>query len=299
MCDNKARKLIPCEQAPSGSPSARLCSGVRLILNATCDEIRSVLFVRGVLQRVGLSSRGLPGWPTAVYGSDAQYMIAGPNNTHPGSAYGIWQDPLQLATALMHVGSLVAAQPASGGVARYIEVGAFSGWTACVVSAYIRRRSAAAAFEGYAVDLNENQISSEARELMALLNLSFVSAAQLPSLLSTVQREAGIANTRDCSAACPAEVLSRGSGRRRCCEPSPFFSLCFIDGDHSFVGVARDYVKLSPLCQSIMFHDIADERVLAHGSQRGGGGAHKSTQKVHARPVTPLFPSGLLRISTS
>ena len=48
------------------------------------------------------------------------------------------------------------------------------------------------------------------------------------------------------------------------------FDFCFVDGDHSFVGAARDYRTYSPLCRRMMFHDIGDARVYraraGHGS---------------------------------
>ena len=51
--------------------------------------------------------------------------------------------------------------------------------------------------------------------------------------------------------------------------PEPF-DFCFIDGDHSYVGVRRDYVSFSSSCRSMMFHDVQDVSTLHLGNFSGG-----------------------------
>lgn len=34
------------------------------------------------------------------------------------------------------------------------------------------------------------------------------------------------------------------------------YDFCFIDGDHGYAGVRRDYVAFSPACKYMMFHDM-------------------------------------------
>ena len=144
-------------------------------------------------------------------------------------------DTLQLAAALVHAGALVAALPEHA-VTRYVEVGMFSGWTTCLVSAFLARVRNGP-FEGYTIDVTDKRLSDSTRSLFAALNITYL----------------------------PAESASR------LLLPLAPFDLCLIDGDHSFIGVSRDYAVYAPRCANLMFHDIADERILKHGLKHGGG----------------------------
>lgn len=37
---------------------------------------------------------------------------------------------------------------------------------------------------------------------------------------------------------------------------SPHYDACFIDGDHTYEGVKRDWEMYGPLCRMVAFHDI-------------------------------------------
>lgn len=147
-------------------------------------------------------------------------------------------------------------------MARYAEIGAFSGWTASFICAFLQRVLAAssrpARFEGYAIDVR-HQASDETMTLMRELNISFTLASQVPSLLRSLS----------------------ASGARLA-RPAPAFNFCFIDGGHSFADVARDYIQFAPHCRALMLHDIADERVLHHGAAKGGGGQRRKPQRCSA-----------------
>ena len=259
MARGSACSLPPAPRLSCDASQSSLCDGVRTVLRADCEELRSVAVLRAVVQRIGLSSRYLPGYPKEVYGHDARYMV---NVSTAAAATGMWQDPLQIAAALVRVGSLVAAQPEVD-VARYAEIGAFSGWTTSFICAFLQRVLAAscsrpARFEGYAIDVR-HQASDETMTLMRELNISFTLASQVPSLLRSLS----------------------ASGARLA-RPAPAFNFCFIDGGHSFADVARDYIQFAPHCRALMLHDIADERVLHHGAAKGGGGLRRKPQRCSA-----------------
>ena len=48
------------------------------------------------------------------------------------------------------------------------------------------------------------------------------------------------------------------------------YDFCFVDGDHSYSGVLRDYGSFAPSCGYMMFHDIQDTSTLHLKNFTGG-----------------------------
>lgn len=61
------------------------------------------------------------------------------------------------------------------------------------------------------------------------------------------------------------------------------FDLCFIDGDHSYGWVAKDYENVGRYAAICMFHDINDEIVAGHPQNAGGVPAFWSRLKEGAQ----------------
>lgn len=205
-----AHRTLSCDKVVGAARG--LCLGAQEVQRANCEQLGEVAFVRAIVERVGLTpdSRG-----AALYGDEAaKKMVVAPSRA-ARKKVGLWQNPQQIAAALVHIGSRVE-------VHRYIEVGVYTAWTCCFVSTYLRRVGKLGSFEGYAVDLSSAAIAVGTKTLLASLNVTFLyrSLLKLP--------------------------------------PAVPYDFCFIDGDHAYDGIKRDYRSFSPACRFMMFHDIQD-----------------------------------------
>ena len=101
--------------------------------------------------------------------------------------------------------------------------------TASVVAAFLRRVHSRSAhgrhFRGFVVDVTRSAIR-ENLALLQRLNVSFARRLGLDSRL-----------------------LQPARGRS-----TPAYDLCFVDGDHSYVGVRKDYFEMAPFCHT---HDVS------------------------------------------
>ena len=195
----------------------RLCAAVNAMRAASCAQLGSVSFVQALVERAGLfGNRGSSS--VHVYGPAAVHTI------HGAGPSGLWQDPLQLATALIYLGARVD-------VRTYVEYGVWSCWTATFVSAYLQRVSSTGGrgFHGLAVDtilVQRNFIAPNIATLMAMLNVSFVGSND----------------------------FARGVHRLT----APAYDLCFIDAIHTYTDTANDYARFAGACRWMMFHDVND-----------------------------------------
>lgn len=243
-----------------------LCNGAMHLQRATCAQLADHAFMRAAVESVGLTpdARG-----SALYGNASHHMVE-VHGTAARKKVGLWQNPTQLAAALIHIGSHVP-------VHRYIEVGVYTGkqsrtpscthmpcaqcetlakhyccaclrafvvwavtlqkrytafnlltlacvvacrytlvaaWTCCFISAYLRRVSPLGDFRGYAVDVTSVAIAVGTKSLLSKLNVSYV---------------------------------KRGYDGKMFGAPPPY-DFCFVDGDHAYSGVKRDYEFFSPSC---------------------------------------------------
>ena len=64
-------------------------------------------------------------------------------------------------------------------VRRYIEVGVFTAWTCCFVSAYLRRVGTLGAFRGFAVDITTVALAVGTKALLPHLNVTFLRRASV------------------------------------------------------------------------------------------------------------------------
>merc|ERR1712048_1036828 len=63
---------------------------------------------------------------------------------------------------------------------------------------------------------------------------------------------------------CPADAKDRSGCTLKDVLPimRDHYDLCFIDGDHGFKGVERDFLTLLGRCTTYMFHDIVNNRAM-------------------------------------
>ena len=127
--DARGRSPLP-ECGHLAGAAWRLCYGVSVLLSASCHQLHNLSFVTAVIGEVGVvpDSRG-----TRLYGDGARYMVPG----HPLPNVGLWQEPQQLAGALIAVSTRMR-------VRRYLELGIYTAWSTCLISAYFTRVAAAA-----------------------------------------------------------------------------------------------------------------------------------------------------------
>ena len=240
-CGVHAERLASCRLGGSGAPHPRLCGGMVQLHAATCAQLSNASFVRQIVETVGL----VPDLRARkLYGRAERFTVGKALNVTGRrfvSGVGMWQNPLQLAQALLHIG-------ATQRVRAYLEVGVFSAWTCVLMSAYLDRvnrcsggagTTAEAAFRGYAVDTVPRFIKPGTRALLTELHVDFV-------------------RRRDMA----REVLPK--------RPHRTFDLCFIDAGHSYAEVRADYEQLAPFCGACMFHDIVDISTVRQGNWTGG-----------------------------
>lgn len=201
-----------------GDDHSSLCLGVATILNATCAELLDEEFLQQVVRRVGLANdfRG-----ARIFGAEANHMRLAATNTIKG---GMFQDPHQLAAALVHFGRSPIP------IRTYLELGVLSAWTNAIISAFFARKADGRhEFHSYAVDVSAQWISKPTLTILSALNGSYVDRA------SQTYKQM-IAET----------------------QTSPRFDVCFIDADHSYDSVRADYEELKRRCVRMMFHDVVD-----------------------------------------
>lgn len=241
--DAGARRTLDC--TPISGAAARLCQGAARIHQATCAELVSAPFLEEVISAVGLVPDPRGAW---LYGNASTRMVCQPSTsgclTASGRA-GLWQEPKQLSKALVHI----ASSPTMPRVERYVEVGVWTAWTCVFVSAFLSRLSApGGSFQGIAVDLSRDRISTFTRLLLKQHNVTYVPRWYLHDWL---RGHAHWASGADLAAAAAGAT-----------SPSPYVDLCFIDANHSYPAVRADYESFAPICRSMMFHDIQDSTNL-------------------------------------
>ena len=209
-----------------------LCRGLMMIQQATCAQLGNASFLREVIQTTGVTydhrKQGL-------YGKASKYMI---RSTKSDLKIGLWQDPSQFAAAMLYHGA------ARHEITSYVEVGCYTGWTGMALVTYLQR--VGHRVRGYLIDLTAQPISLLLYTgLLRGRNLTFLERKEVPvdkmDLVAKYERVGG------------------GRGRRRA------FDLCFIDAQHSYLGVLEDYTEFAPHCRTSMFHDIqcAPRRISA------------------------------------
>jgi hypothetical protein len=112
----------------------------------------------------------------------------------------------------------------------FLEIGTSVGWTSSVMSAYLRRFNP---------------------------NLRAVTVDPAPSFRLYDMVKGHV-------------PLSYAVGKTSDDFKGQAFDLCFIDGDHSFEWVSRDYENVGKLAKISMFHDINDDFVSALPELDGG-----------------------------
>lgn len=129
-----------CERDIKGAAQG-LCVGLLRMQRASCRELGDRDFLVSMVGMVGLKPDQRA---ETLYGNFSSKMATWVHGKSARDKVGLWQNPVQLAEAMIHVGS-------SARVKRYIEVGVFTAWTCCFISAYLRRVGPIGAFQGRCV----------------------------------------------------------------------------------------------------------------------------------------------------
>ena len=112
------------------SMQRRLCLGISEILAADCGALRNRTHLAALIRRVGLAQDNRGGH---LYGEESTSMVAKGQrrNFYQASQGGLYQDPVQLAGTMIFLSRT--------NTSTYLELGVFTGWTACLNSAYVTR----------------------------------------------------------------------------------------------------------------------------------------------------------------
>ena len=193
---------------------------------ASCSELGNATWLSSLIRSVGLAFdvRGC-----RLYGRNCDAML--PSSPQNKLHQGLYQDPDQLADALVYLRTL--------GAESYLELGVHTAWTATFVAAFLARHAGPRWRGGYAVDVRLDRVTSTVHALLAQLRVS-VRERDGPALASLVEERRG----------------------------APL-GLCLIDGDHSYRGVLRDYQALGGSCRACLFHDVVDFDLFATAPDRG------------------------------
>jgi hypothetical protein len=174
-----------------------LCHGLRRIQHATCADLSRHSFVQEAIGKIGLTWDGRK---ADLYGtSGLQHMLPRPFMGHTG----LWQDPSQLAAALLSLGASVRE------IRTYAEVGCFTAWTSAVVATYLQR--VGHRLRGLTIDVRNETVLTH--QILHSLNVTF-------ELRSNVT----------------APQAARRLHPHRVRRPPPI-DLCFIDAGHSYAGL--------------------------------------------------------------
>lgn len=203
-----------------------LCECAYVLATASCSQLGSQDFLEGLVLRLGLANdrRG-----EQLYGPG---MVKHMRNAQDADA-GVYQSPEQLVHAMLYFARL----PEKQRIRTYLEVGIWTGWTASLLSTFLRRFVPPAHFGGWAVDTDLGHVSNAASAILRANNITSILRSDLSHAWYRLSRRKPI-------------------------------DLCFIDADHTYDGVRRDYELFAPICRHMMFHDIADFDV---GAFQGGG----------------------------
>jgi len=113
-----------------------------------------------------------------------------------------------------------------------VEVGVFTAWTCCIVSAYLSRTAAGdRGFAGYAVDVKIGNIAAGTLDLFKRLNITFEGRGTFDRRLKTSAPRAG-APAVDMAALMAASLRGMDTVSPVVAAAQPQFDACFIDGDH-------------------------------------------------------------------
>tara|TARA_B110001452_G_C15228690_1_gene425748 strand:- start:995 stop:2251 length:1257 start_codon:yes stop_codon:yes gene_type:complete len=225
-CGTEQQRFMDGHEVRHGASYRRmlpLCRGLMMIQSGTCAQLGNASFLREVVQTTGVTYDMRK---QDLYGEAWKYMIRSSN----GLRIGLWQDPSQFAAAMLYHGA------SRHEIANYVEVGCYTGWTGLVLVTYLQRVGHRT--RGYLIDLTAQPMTLLLYTgLLKGRNLTFVERKEVPI------------NKMDMVATYPELGGGRGSRNRA-------FDLCFIDAQHSYLGVLEDYSEFAPHCRNAMFHDI-------------------------------------------
>ena len=233
------RVQLPANVHCGGQTQQRLCRGVQRILQASCMELRDESFLADTIRGIGLtpSVRGC-----RLYGRECKHMIRDSDGGDSTIAVGVYQQPVQLAAALIQLSRLHAST--------YAELGIFAGWTTAVLSAYLTRFSDEP-FRGIALD--DKFSASESYGLLQALSVNYrcVTSGRYRCVnqTSSVRWAKGSGRPRAIRQELSQELLKEFGAPKK-------VGLCFVDADHTYGGVRGDFEALAPYCANMLFHDV-------------------------------------------
>jgi len=200
----------------------RLVGALHSIETATLEKLKDIHYVADLIRQVGLVEDFRP-----LYGNESvnQLHVYGNRTLAEGvGSAGMYQLPLQMACALVHLSDL--------NITTFLEVGIYTGWTGVFMTAYLSRFQPD--FRSTGVDIADFQ-SPCVKQAMSALSRDYVEISA------------------DATVGTP-QLLSAADSLR----DDELIDLCFIDGDHSYEGVHHDVQALHASCKYMMLHDVID-----------------------------------------
>lgn len=228
-----------------------LREGMLSISTAPTGDLMRDGAVAGIVRSIGLTPdlrtwRSPDGAQHSLYGTERQNML---DPDRYNRTEGLWQVPMQMECAFK--------QLATANIQHSITIGTWSGWTdAFWASAFKSRARDPHAYTHLTLDIGDH-VHPCVQRLMHITNttLAVFQTANHEACASSKKR------TRRDAYECSVASLTRVYGEVTTSPPVTLrgmYDLCFIDGDHTYLGVERDFLSLRSRCRRIMFHDVFD-----------------------------------------
>lgn len=262
---------------------ANFTEQLRLFVTQPRDALSAPDAVADAVRRVGLTPTALEikldenGTRGSIYGEESVWRLPVPGYA---MSEGIWQIPQQLECAFSFLRTLH--------IQHWLTVGTWSGWTDAFTNAYMRRFAPSPeAFTHVTFDIEGHLTPCVSTQLNALRVTRVLlgdpvvinSAKKVKS--KRREKDGTVRLLRACTPATPNRTgCSLGEYLRATTADGapalgalPVYDLCFIDGDHTYRAVRRDFVTLLARCRAVMFHDGA-RRADARAPSAPHGASH-------------------------
>lgn len=218
---------------------------------ASMKDLAAPNYVRDMVRQVGLTpSERKTAAGNSIYGEEVNYRlpVSSPIST------GMWQVPQQVDCAMAKLRELK--------IQNVLTVGTWSGWTDLFLGAYLQRFAPNPdkfTLTTFDIDPYVSSCIGKAMPLFHVSRVVFGDPALTDSALAGKSPD-DVKDHRSCSkstanvSGCTLEKYMANSTEQ--------IGLCFLDGDHHYAQVKKEFEFLRNRCRSFMFHDVVNSRVV-------------------------------------